>query len=198
MTDRKARRSFSFGTDPDAFEVLYRDHVADVQRFLSRRVADPSRVADLTAEVFLAAIESADSYHASRGTPIAWLYGVARNVVAGDHRRTRREREVQGRLVGRRLVEADDLVRLEERIDAEAQRRSLYHALTDLPESERAVLELVWLDDLAVQDAATALGISAVSARVRLHRARKRLRSRLPPTVSDAIESHPHVQEVTP
>ena len=41
------------------------------------------------------------------------------------------------------------------------------------------MLELVALDGLSVSEAGQALGIGAVAARVRLHRARRRLRSRL-------------------
>ena len=46
-------------SDPDAFESFYRQHVEAVQRFVARRVADPYLVADLTAGVFVAVIESA-------------------------------------------------------------------------------------------------------------------------------------------
>ena len=49
----------SIGTDPAAFTEFYRAHVDEVTRFVTRRVADPHLAADLTAEVFLAAIEAA-------------------------------------------------------------------------------------------------------------------------------------------
>lgn len=172
------------GTDPQAFEAFYRAHVDAVERFIARRVADPHRVADLTAEVFLATIESAEGYSPSRGAPIAWLYGVARNVLAGDRRRSARERDAGLRLAGRRLVEADDIARLDERIDAEAQARTLYEAMERLPAHERAVLELVALDGLTVSEAGRALGIRAPTARVRLHRARRRVRDHFAAPVS--------------
>ena len=78
-------------SDPDAFERFYREHVGAVQRFVARRVGDPSLAADLTADVFVAVIESAGSYRRSRGEPIAWLFGIAHKVVAGEHRRKARE-----------------------------------------------------------------------------------------------------------
>ncbi len=59
--------------DPDAFEAFYREHVALITRFVARRVADPHAVADLTADIFLAAIASAGNYQASRGSQVAWL-----------------------------------------------------------------------------------------------------------------------------
>lgn len=170
------------GRDPDAFEAFYREHVDAVERFVARRVRDAHLVADLTTDVFLAAIDSAHRYRPRRAEPIAWLYGVARNVVAAEFRRSERERRATTRVAsGRSLVDDDDLARLEERIDAESRARGLHDAMARLPDGERAVLELVAVDGLAVGEAAQALGIRAVAARVRLHRARRSLREQLDP-----------------
>ena len=167
--------------DPAAFEAFYREHVTLVTRFVARRVADPHAVADLTAEVFLAAIASARTYRPSRGSQMAWLYGIARNLIAGERRRAAYEMRAAGRMAGRRLLDDDDIARLEERIDAESPGRAAYLALARLPEDERAVLELVALDGLPVKDAAAALGIRPGTARVRLHRARRAARETLGP-----------------
>ena len=165
--------------DPAAFEVFYREHVRLVTRFVARRVADPHAVADLTAEVFLAAIDSAGTYHPSRGPQVAWLYGIARNVIGGERRRAAHELRAAGRIAGHRLLDDDDIARLEERIDAESPGRAACLALARLPEDQRAVLELVAIDGLAVKDAAAALGIRPETARVRLHRARRNARQDL-------------------
>jgi len=157
-------------------------------------VADPHLVADLTAEVFLAVIRSAHTYRADRGSVVGWLYGVAHNVVAAERRRRAREHLANERAAGRRELTGEDVARIEERIDAEARARELGAAMDRLSKGERAVLELVALDGLAVKDAAYALGVSQVTARVRLHRARRVLRERLTPTVSDMVIA----PEVTP
>ncbi|MDX6256236.1 MAG: hypothetical protein QOJ11_2570 [Frankiales bacterium] len=163
--------------DPDAFEAFYREHVEAVQRFISRRVRDPHLAADLTADVFLAAIDTASSFDARRGEPAAWLTGVARNVVSAELRRIARTHRLQERIEGRRLLDEDDIERLLERIDAASESRALADAIARLPDTERAVLELVAVDGLTVTEAASALGIRAVTARVRLHRARLSLRN---------------------
>jgi RNA polymerase sigma factor (sigma-70 family) len=171
---RLARGDLSrIARDPAAFEAFYRCHVVTVTRFVARRVADPNTVADLTAEVFLAVIGSAHTYRPSRGTELAWLHGIARNVVAGERRRAAHELRTASRIAGHRLLDGDDIVRLEERIDAESAGRAACLALTRLPEEERAVLELVAIDGLPVKEAAAALGIRPGTARVRLHRARR-------------------------
>jgi RNA polymerase sigma factor (sigma-70 family) len=173
------RSGLDFASDPDAFERFYREHVEAVQRFVARRVDDPYLAADLTADVFVAAIESARTFRPSRGEPVAWLFGIARNVVAGEHRRSATEARRAARVRGRDLVGEDDLAALHSRIDAESAARSLYRELGRLSGGERAVLELVVLDGLTVAGASRALGINPVAARVRLHRARRSLRDGL-------------------
>jgi RNA polymerase sigma-70 factor (ECF subfamily) len=71
-----------------------------VQRFISRLVHDPHLAADLTADVFLAVIDNAASYDPRRGDPAAWLHGIVRNVVSGEHRRVARTQKLQERIEG--------------------------------------------------------------------------------------------------
>ncbi len=174
----------SIGTDPVAFTAFYRAHVDEVTRFVARRVADPQLVADLTAEVFLAAIEAAGRFRGSFGGPRTWLYGIARNVIAAEFRRSAREQRAESLIAGRRLLDADDVDRLMDKIDAFRQVRELHELLQALPEGERAVLELVAVDGLTVGEAAAVLNIRQVTARVRLHRARRAL---LPAPVQPAV-----------
>ncbi|MEV0230019.1 RNA polymerase sigma factor [Nonomuraea sp. NPDC050786] len=161
--------------DPAAFEAFYRRHVDAVMRFVVRRVSDPHLAADLTADIFLAVLDSAHTYVPGRGSEIAWLYGIARNVVSAQHRKAAREARATDRVAGRRLMDDDDLVRMEERVDAERRMRGALETMRRLPDGERAVLELVAIDQLTVAEAAAALSIRQVTARVRLHRARRAL-----------------------
>jgi RNA polymerase sigma factor (sigma-70 family) len=167
------------GTDPELFEAFYREHVEGLQVFVARRVGERERAADLTAEIFLAAIDSAHRYRPGRGTPKAWLYGIARVLVANDQRRRGRERAREQRFSGSALLDEEDAARMDARIDAAAQARRLYLAMARLPEAERAVLELVAIDGLTVAEAAAAVDVRPVTARVRLHRARSKLRTEL-------------------
>jgi RNA polymerase sigma-70 factor (ECF subfamily) len=187
MGDEKS----AVGTDPAdvtaiagdraALEVFYRRHVADVTRFVARRISDPHTVDDLTTEVFLAAIDTAERYQAGRGSPRAWLLGIARNVVAAEWRRHAGELDKAQRAGGHRYLDGDDIVRLEEQIDAQREARALHATLSALPERLRSVIELVDLDGLTLAEAAAALSIRNGTARVRLHRARKRLKAAFPP-----------------
>lgn len=168
------------GHDPDALEQFYREHIEDVQRFVARRVSDPHLAADLTTDIFLAAIDAAGTYDRRRGNPKAWIFGISRNVIHNEFRRNGRERDAVSRVQGQRLLDQDDLLRMQERIDAEAGSRRLLAAFEALPDGERQALELHAIDDLSPREVGEALGISSATVRVRLHRARRTMRRRLP------------------
>jgi RNA polymerase sigma factor (sigma-70 family) len=172
--------------DQAAFVAFYDRHVDQVVSFAARRLRDPEAVADAVAAVFVELFEGAGRYRPDRGTAVGWLYGVARNVVAAQQRQAARQARVAAKLSGRALVDADAYADLEARIDAEAAARRLYQAMDALSERERAVLELVALEQLTVSQAAVALGVRAGTARVRLARARRRLRGLLGPQPAQA------------
>jgi len=185
------------GHDPGRFETFYREHAGAVGRFVSRRVDDPHVVADLTTDVFLAAIDASATYSPDRGRPISWLLGIARNVVADHVRRRAREQHATRRLGGRRLLDDDSVAQLEDRIDAERELRAIYRSLDGLPERDRQLFELVALDGLSVAEAAVVLGVKPATARVRLHRARARVQSLAAAKGRITVTAHPFSQEIT-
>lgn len=93
-------------SDPDAFELFYRRHVERIIRFAARRTTSPHEVADLVADVFVAAISSLDHFDPGRGDAVAWLYGIANNVAANRWRVGRRRLTTDRRIAGRRLLDA--------------------------------------------------------------------------------------------
>lgn len=178
------------GTDPQAFEVFYREHLAYVSRYVALRTTDPHTAADLTAEIFSRVIVAASGYRRSSGPPRAWLTGIARHVVSDHARSAARENAAYGRLQGRRLLDEDATERLVDRISAQAHGRELLARVATLPEGQRALVELVAVDELPLAEAAKVLGISAGNARIRWHRARRALRDAVPaPIPAPALEA---------
>ncbi|MFE2374910.1 RNA polymerase sigma factor [Streptomyces sp. NPDC059398] len=163
--------------DPAGFAAFYEQHFDAVLGFVTRRVDSAHLAADLTADIFVAALEGAHTYDARRGAPVAWLYGISRNVLHAHFHGTAREQRAVARISGRRLLDEQDVGAIEARIDAGRAARQLASAHAGLSEPLRQVLDLVVLDGLTVREAAQALGISSATARVRLHRARKVLRT---------------------
>jgi Sigma-70 region 2 len=87
------------------FEALYRANVAAVTAYFARRSAEPQTVADLTADTFVAAITSFATFDLRKGTPHAWVLGIARQLMAehGHHLRAM-QRPVPARRRARRPV----------------------------------------------------------------------------------------------
>ncbi len=83
---------------PDAWTEIYESSHPKLLRYVTARVGDQNLAEDLTATVFMEALKSIDSY-SSRGRPIlAWLYGIARNVV-NYHRRSTFRRDAANLLL---------------------------------------------------------------------------------------------------
>jgi RNA polymerase sigma factor (sigma-70 family) len=161
--------------DPAAFEVFYRRHVDRVIGFTARRVREPAEVADLTAATFLTVLTSARTYDPERGEPTAWLLGITSRLIANGQRRQQRESAAAARIAGRRLLDADDIERLEERIDASRSNDAVIHALARLRPRARETLLLVGADGLTPSEAARVVGVSAATFRMRLTAARRAL-----------------------
>jgi RNA polymerase sigma factor (sigma-70 family) len=178
--------------EPEALEAFYRDHLPVVRRFVARRVSDPHAAADLTADIFVAAIDGCHTFDPARGPVAAWLCGVGRHVLAAEVRQRCREDSVARKIHGRRMLDEDAISRIEERLDAQREARRVYAAVDSLSEPDRALFEFVALDGLSVSDAARALGVKPATARVRLHRARARvtahLRTSETPACVDTLE----------
>jgi RNA polymerase sigma factor (sigma-70 family) len=170
-------RARSAGDDPTAeFERLYRANVAAVTSYFARRSNDPHVVADLTADTFVTAITSFGSFDPGKGTPRSWVFGIARHVYVAHCAAYSQQQQRLRLLAGRRELEPDQVEELLDRIDAERAGRDLVTGLDTIPEADRAVVELVDIAGLRPKEAATALGLTPGAVRMRLMRARTRLR----------------------
>jgi RNA polymerase sigma-70 factor (ECF subfamily) len=158
------------------FERLYRANVDAVTAYFARRTVDPQVVADLTADTFVAVITGFGSFDPRKGTARAWLFGIAGHVYAAHCAAYSQQQHRLERLGGRRELDQDQVDELLERIDAERAARGLLAELARLPEQDRAVIDLVDIAGLQPREAAAALGLPPGTVRMRLMRARARLR----------------------
>lgn len=163
-------------SDARAVEEFYRRHVRPLTRYVRRRLPDDQVAADIVAAAFLAAIESSAGYDPERGRPSAWLHGIANNLLANEARRQAIESRAVARLGGQQPVVADEYDRVEEHLDARRRAGPISAVLAALPDAERELVDLLLHAELTVTEAAQTLGIRPATARMRLARARGRLR----------------------
>ncbi|MDQ6821814.1 MAG: sigma-70 family RNA polymerase sigma factor [Actinomycetota bacterium] len=163
--------------DPDAAREFYERHVEAVFRFAVRRCRDPEDVSDLVATVFLELFGAAGSFDPHRGSARPWLLGIAARCLADQRRDGYRREQLTQRLAVAPELREDEYEHVERMIDAARLAPAAERALAgDLTTAEREVFLLVSHDGLSVADAARCLGLSAVAGRMRLSRARRKLR----------------------
>ncbi|HEX7289562.1 MAG TPA: RNA polymerase sigma factor [Conexibacter sp.] len=132
------------GGDGDAFACFYRRHVAHVAGYLLRRTGDAELAADLTAEVFAAALLACPRYRPGGPPALAWLYGIAANKLRESRRRGRVEEEARRRLAWEPLVLEDaDLAAVEEMASASDESELLAAVAALPPEQREAILARV-------------------------------------------------------
>jgi len=151
------------------FEEVFRAHHRSVARFVAARypTVDGGDLVALTFEVAWRRLDDAP-LDAVRG----WLFGIARNHARNAIRRRGRQRVLVDVLANEPVRRVSSLH--DERLPVETAER-LAAALGQLSESDRDVIELAAFEGLSGADLGAALGVSAGTASVRLHRARGRL-----------------------
>ncbi len=158
------------------FEQVYRANVGLLTAYFARRCSEPQTVADLTSETVVRAAGAFDKFDPARGTARAWLFGIAAHVYARHCAQSANGRDAAARLASHRPLEPNEIDELASRIDAERAGRELMTRCSELPKLERAAIELVDLAGLTPKQAAEALGVPRGVFRMRLSRARARLR----------------------
>ncbi|GAA3257763.1 RNA polymerase sigma factor [Nonomuraea helvata] len=151
----------------DRFEALYRACYPAIQRYALRRTDSVDDVADVIAETFLAAWRRLDDVPEGDAA-LLWLYGAARRVLANHRRGESRRSALAARLRGELAVR-------QEPASADPRTEEIRAAFAALNPAYREVLALATWEGLTGPQIATVLGCSNTAARLRLHKARKRL-----------------------
>jgi RNA polymerase sigma factor (sigma-70 family) len=166
--------------EPDAFVAFYRRHMPAVLTFLRRRAGDPELAADLTAEVFAAALIAAARYVPGERPALAWLYGIASHKLVDSRRRGRVEDEARRRLGLDPLVIDDaDLAWVEETVSAGSSSSALEDAVDALPDEQRAAVVARVVDEQSYSEIAARMQCSEMLVRQRVSRGLRALRTKL-------------------
>ncbi len=166
--------------DAQAFGELYDRYEDTLLAFFRRATGRAEVAADLTAEVFAAAIASAQSFRPERGSARGWLFGIARHELSQSWRRGRVESQARRRLGMEPIVLSDENI---ERIDrlGEAGVVDSLTLLEALPADQRAAVRARVIDGLDYGEAAEILGCSELVVRQRVSRGLRRLRALVGP-----------------
>jgi RNA polymerase sigma-70 factor (ECF subfamily) len=174
LSERGVTGAFS-GT----FDDLFSAHSVAVLAYASRRTANLADAEDIVAETFVVAWRRLADAPAE---PRAWLYGIARRVLANHRRAADRRTSLLRRL-------ASFAARPQPTSPSEVP---AIEALANLSADDQEILRLVAWEELPHAQIAEVLGISVNAVAIRLHRARQRFAATLATRgTKDLKDSHP-------
>lgn len=161
--------------DPAAFAPLYERYASDIYRYCYVRLGHREASDDLTAKVFIRAIERLHQYKPQAGATFrSWLFAIARNLLADEWRRRKDIRLIPP-------IEDfthDDYPGPESLAIHHSEMDRLRSALNHLPDRQREIVELR-LVGFATNEIAETLDISTAAVKSAQTRAYHTLRERL-------------------
>ena len=154
----------------ETFASLYERTFPKVYAYVASLVRDRTSAEDVTAQAFERAYRRRRSYRPSRGTPEAWVFGIARNAALDELRRRRRRARLE--------TDPEDLAApsTDDHVELALRREAVRAALAALAERERDLVALKIIGGLSNAELAGVLGVSESNAGTRLHRTITKLR----------------------
>ena len=169
--------------DVEAFGVFYRRHCGWVLAFVARRVGDAELAADITSEVFAAAMLAADRYDPGLGAPNSWLFGISSRQVGRALRRGAAEARARRRLEMERIeLQAQDVALISDLAVGDEDVSS--GVLTDevlarVPPEAMSLVLARFMGERSYEELAAEHGVSPATVRKRVSRALAALRAEL-------------------
>lgn len=158
-------------TDPTAFGELYERYYARVYRYVFHRVANNAEAEDVTALVFMKALEGLPSYQPRKNGFAPWIFRIARNTVVDHYRRHRRLAS---------LPYLDDTVQDDDPMHdvlGREQRAELHAMIRHLSDEQRDVVLMRYAGDLSFAEIAATLQKNEPAIRMLLHRGLRKLKA---------------------
>jgi RNA polymerase sigma factor (sigma-70 family) len=151
------------------FSIFYRSAAERVFLFTLSMCANASDAEDATQEAFIGTYRNWSTLkHSDDSERMAYTFRAARNQIVTRYRFLRRVSELHEKLMRRCPVKFAH-------VEEEALRDDAVRAIRRLPEQQRAVALLLWIEEMTVSEVAAVLQISDKTVRTHRDRARQKL-----------------------
>jgi RNA polymerase sigma-70 factor (ECF subfamily) len=154
----------------EPFEALYRRTFPRVYAYVASMLRDRSAAEEVTAQAFERAYRKRASFRPGRGSPEAWLFGIARNAALDELRRLKRRATLETDPEDFHGPTPDD------HTDAIVRRETVRAAMAALDPPERDLVALKFHAGLSNQEIASVLALSESNVGTKLHRTMEKLR----------------------
>lgn len=150
------------------FEHLYRKYASDVYRFALYLSRDRAAAEDITSETFIRAWSGPDDL--KRTTVKGFLFTIARNLFLQNLRNSARHTAESNE------PRADSAASPERVAELKDELRNVLRNMRQLTEMDRAALLMSAVDGMDQREIASTLNLSLAAVKVKIHRARRKLR----------------------
>jgi RNA polymerase sigma-70 factor (ECF subfamily) len=161
--------------DPAAFRELYETFGPRVKAYMMRKGADAGTAEDLAQETLLTVWRKAALYADDKGSMTTWVFAIARNL-----RIDRLRREVPWQeLPEWRLAEPSEDAQPDEAFAEKQRQLRVQAALAELPQDQREVVALAYIEGLSHSEIATRVGLPLGTVKSRMRIAYQKVRAAL-------------------
>lgn len=162
----------------ELFIEMYDRHIDPIYRFILLKVSNKDLAWDIAQECFLKVWQYQKDSDSEIKNYRAFLFSIARNLIIDHWRRKDRAATIDLEGVAFALEDAGNL---HEETSVKHEMLELMKFINRLPEHQKEILLLRYIEDLSFSEIAKIIGKSAVSTRVEAHRAIKKIRTYAPP-----------------
>jgi len=181
FSDLELWQLFQKSSDERAFAELYQRHKDEIYTYCLRMMSgDPDKANDVFQEVFIRAFERADQFR-SGANVAGWLYTIARNMCLNTYRNTHPMERLDGQ---ESRASTDRSLAPEYDEEQHFLRRKIEEALGRLPLEFREPFMLREFDGFSYREIAAMTGSTLGMTKVRIYRAKQRMRELLAPAFS--------------
>lgn len=162
-----------------AFRCLFEQERDRLHNFVLKIVDEPDVAENIVQEAFAEAYRQIDDFRGESKVS-TWLFSIARHLAYGHLRKTKRHTyKAHDTIEFLQAEQTDHKTVTEKAVETSERKRIVHEALQELPEHYRRVVQLRDLEEQSTTETARQLNLTEVNVRVRLHRARKKLREHL-------------------
>lgn len=168
------------------FEKIYRHFLSKIYRYIFLKILDKETVEDLTSEVFIRVYKNLNRVNLNAVTIKVWIYKIAKNLII-DHFRTSQNRmniksldeyfegDINRESLDKALVDTGEIAPE----DGQFKNEKLIGALNSLPEMQREIIFLRYVEGMDFRSISLILNKSEISLRTLKFRAIKNIKNRL-------------------
>lgn len=159
-----------------AFRRLFEEYGPRIRSYMLKQGTDADLAEDLTQETLVTVWRKAGLYSAEKGSAVAWMFTIARNLRID---RIRRQKPWQELSEEHAATLASDDTPADEQVDLDHRQKRVRAVLGDLPPEQVEVVELAFIEGFTHSEIAERLGLPLGTIKSRLRLAYQKLRSAL-------------------